>query len=79
MDLLAHYNYAIQYRLGDKNGAADALSRRAELVPEDLEEDHPNIMFPVEKFVETTTQIAKLNDQEYIECIVAVVTEAVKL
>jgi hypothetical protein len=31
LEMLTHYNYEIHYRPGDKNSAADALSRQEEL------------------------------------------------
>ena len=38
LELLTHYNYKIHYRPGDKNCAADALSRHAKLQPPRSEE-----------------------------------------
>ena len=76
MDLLNHYNYIIQYRPGNKNGAADALSRRRELAPENPEEDEPTTLFPASKFADLAAKTAQLNDQEFIECILAVIQEA---
>src|SRR5258706_6557113 len=40
------------YRPGDKNSAADALSRMEEHCPEHANERNPNILFPSEHFVE---------------------------
>ena len=77
MDLLAHYNYEISYRPGNQNGAADALSRKEELAPIDPEEEHPTTLFPLDKFRNIAVEIAHLNDQEYIEVIVAILEEAV--
>jgi RNase H-like domain found in reverse transcriptase/Reverse transcriptase (RNA-dependent DNA polymerase) len=48
MDLLKHYNYTIGYRPGTQNSAVDALSRRAELMPENPEEETPITMIPLE-------------------------------
>ena len=45
MDLLHHYNYLISYRPRNKNGAADALSRRVELAPENEKEEQTGILF----------------------------------
>src|SRR5258706_13869094 len=47
-----HYLYEITYQPGDKNSAADALSRKEELCPEHAAECNPNILFPSEHFVE---------------------------
>ncbi len=47
-----HYLYEITYQPGDKNSAADALSRKEELCPEHADECNPNILFPSEHFVE---------------------------
>ena len=77
MDLLNHYNYVIQYRPGNRNGAADALSRRHELTPENPVEEEPTTLFPASKFAEVAAETAQLNDQEFIECILAVLEEAV--
>ena len=76
MDLLSHYNYIISYRPGDRNGAADALSRKGEHVPTDPEEDYPSTLFPLDKFRDIATEIAQLNDQEFTEVIIAVIEEA---
>ena len=77
MDLLNHYNYVIQYRPGNKNGAADALSRHHELAPENPEEEEPTTLFPASRFAEMAAKTAQLNDQEFIECILAILEEAV--
>ena len=77
MDLLNHYNYIIQYRPGNKNGAADALSRCHELTPENPEEEEPTTLFPALRFTEMAAETAQLNDQEFIKCILAVLEEAV--
>jgi len=77
MDLLAHYNYTISYQPGNQNGAADALSRKGELTPENPEDEQPTTLFPLDKFRDTITEIAQLNDQEYIEVVIAVIEQAV--
>jgi len=76
MDLLTHYNYIISYRLGDRNGAANALSRRAELTPENPKEEQPTTLFPLDKFRDLATKVAQLNDQEYIEVVIAILKQA---
>ena len=77
MDLLNHYNYVIQYRPGNKNGAADALSRCHKLAPENPEEEEPTTLFPASRFAEMAAETTQLNDQEFIKCILAVLEEAV--
>jgi len=52
LEQLTHYNYEIAYRPGDKNSAADALSRRAELRPEQPDENLPTVLFDPERFIE---------------------------
>ena len=79
MDLLNHYNYIIQYQPRNRNGAADALSQRHELALENPEEEEPTMMFPASRFIEMAGDTAQLNDQEFIECILAVLEEAVLL
>ena len=71
MDLLHHYNYLISYRPGNKNGAADALSRRAELAPENEKEEQTGILFRPEQFKE----MAGLTTEEYQECVIAAIQE----
>jgi hypothetical protein len=44
LEQLTHYNYEIAYRPGDKNSAADTLSRRAELCNETT---HFSLIFPI--------------------------------
>ena len=78
MELLLYYNYIILYQPRNRNKAADALSRRAELVPENLVEDHPTTMIPPLKFVEIAMEIAQLDEQELMECMIAIIREAVK-
>jgi hypothetical protein len=46
MELLNQYNYHIVYQPSSQNGAADALSRRAELTPVDPPEELPQTMIP---------------------------------
>jgi transposase InsO family protein len=71
MDLLKHYNYTIGYRLGTQNSAADTLSRRVELMPEDPEEETPITMIPPERLWE----IAEISEQEYEDCLVALIQQ----
>ena len=52
MEQLTHYNYEIAYRPGGKNSAADALSHRAELCPEQPNKNIPTVLFPPEQFIE---------------------------
>ena len=77
MDLLNHYNYIIQYRPGNRNGAADALSRHHKLAPKNPEEEEPATLFPASKFANMAANTAQLNDQEFIECILTVLEEVV--
>jgi Integrase zinc binding domain len=70
MDLLKHYNYTIGYRPGTQNSAADALSQRAELMPENLEEI-PIMMIPPERLWE----VAEISEQEYEDCLVALIQQ----
>jgi hypothetical protein len=51
MELLNQYNYHIIYRPGNQNGAADALSRRAELTPTDPPEELPQTMIPAHRLI----------------------------
>jgi len=53
------------------------LSRRAELAPENPKEEQPTTLFPLDKFRDVTTEIAQLNDQEYIEVMIAIIEQAV--
>jgi Integrase zinc binding domain len=77
MDLLKHYNYTIGYRPGHQNGAADALSRRQELAPEDPEEERPTTMIPLERMTQLA-EITELTQEEYNECLVALIGEQIK-
>ena len=52
LEQLSHYNYEIAYRPGDKNSAADALSRRAKLRPMQPDKNIPTVLFPPECFLE---------------------------
>ena len=52
LEQLTHYNYEIAYRPGDKNSAADALSRKEEHKPHQLEEETPTTLFTPERFIE---------------------------
>ena len=78
MDLLAHYNYAIQYQPGKNNRAADTLLHKAKLVPENPMEETPATLFPANQFVKTATEVTQLNNQEHIKCILVVLKEAVQ-
>ena len=64
LELLMHYNYKIHYRPGDKNCAADALSRRTELKPPDGEDNQPLCLIPETKFSEIATCEAELTDSD---------------
>ena len=52
LEQLTHYYYEIVYRPGDKNSAADALSRKAELRPDVADEERPAVLFDPERFIE---------------------------
>ena len=74
LELLTHYNYEIHYRPGDKNSAADALSRRAELRPPDGEDEQPQSLIPAEKFTELVACEADLTESDWeglVEIIIA--------
>ena len=60
-----HYNYEIHYWPGDKNCAANALSRRAELKPPDGEDDQPLCLIPETKFSEIATCEVELTDSDW--------------
>ena len=73
LDLLSHYNYHISYQPGDRNGAADALSRRAELAPTDPEEEEPTVMIPRDKFVDIACVVAGLEESEQEDTLIAAI------
>ena len=52
LEQLTHYNYEIAYRPGDKNSAADALSRKEELRPDIPDEEKPAALFDPSQFIE---------------------------
>ena len=52
LEQLTHYNYEIAYRPGDKNCAADALSRKEEHKLHQPEEEAPTTLFEPEWFIE---------------------------
>ena len=49
---LTHYNYEIGYQPGDKNSAANALSRKEEHRPNQTDEKNPNVLFDPQQFIE---------------------------
>ena len=49
LEALQRFNYAIRYRPGKRNSAADALSRRDELNP--TEKPKEQIMIPKDQFI----------------------------
>ena len=65
LELLTHYNYEIHYQLGDKNCAADALSRRAELRPPDGEDNQLQLLIPAEKFTELAACEVEMTDTDW--------------
>ena len=65
LELLTHYNYEIHYRPGDKNCAADALSRRAELQPPDGEDEQPTVLIPPGNFTELATCEADMTHADW--------------
>jgi hypothetical protein len=71
LDLLVHYNYMIRYQPGGQNGAADALSRRVELAPENPEEEEPLVMISRDQFTEIAMVIAELTEEEVQEVLIA--------
>ena len=60
-----HYNYEIHYWPGDKNCAADALSRCTELKPSDREDDQPLCLIPETKFSKIAACEAELTDSDW--------------
>ena len=60
-----HYNYEIHYRPGDKNCAANALSRRADLHPPDGEDDQPTVLIPPENFTELAACEADMTQADW--------------
>ena len=67
LELLTHYFYETFYQPGDKNCAADALSRCAELRPPDGEDDQPQCLIPKAKFMELSTSEVELTDSDWAE------------
>jgi hypothetical protein len=65
LEQLTHYNYEIGYQPGNKNLAANALSRKEEHRPEQLDEKVPNILFDPECFIEIA-MLAFLDEQPEI-------------
>ncbi len=57
IEILAPYNFRIQYRKGSENGKADALSRRPNGEPTQKEKDElqTHVLLPREKFAELAT------------------------
>src|SRR5258706_5791410 len=72
-----HFHFGIGWIPGSRNGAADALSRKAEHIPEKPEEWEPTVLFPHDKFMEIATEIAQLDTQEFTEVLVALIGQAV--
>ena len=52
LEQLTHFNYEIFYRPGDKNSAADALSRKEEHKPDQPDEAIPTTLFDPKRFIE---------------------------
>ena len=73
MDLLKQYNYQITYRPGSQNTAADALSRRPELAPEDPPEEKPITMIPPEQMISALTSLLEgvIHSDEQIRALIA--------
>ena len=65
LELLTHYNYEIHYQPGDKNCAADALSRCMELKPLDGEDDQLLCLIPKTKFSEIAACEVELTDSDW--------------
>jgi len=74
LELQTHYNYEIHYRPGDKNSAANALSRCAELRPPDGEDETPQSLIPADKFTELAACEADLTDSDWKELLEVMVT-----
>jgi hypothetical protein len=70
MELLNQYNYHIIYRPGSQNGAADALSRRAELTPLDPPEELPQTMIPAHRLIAEISSAPTLLSDEQIRSII---------
>ena len=64
-DLLAHYNFVINYRPGNKSGKPDALSRRSDHRPEEGAEDLPQTLLKPEQFAEISALYS--SDSELLE------------
>jgi hypothetical protein len=67
LEMLMHYNYKIHYHPGDKNCAANALSRRVELCPPDREDDIPQCLIPEAKFTELAACKAEMTDSDWVD------------
>jgi hypothetical protein len=67
LKMLTHYNYEIHYCPGDKNCAADALSRRAELCPPDGEDDVLQCLTPKAKFTKLAACKAEMTDLDWVD------------
>ena len=65
LELLTHYFYEIYYRPGDKNCAADALSRREELQPPDGKDEQPASLIPAERFMELSAVEAEMTQADW--------------
>ena len=65
LEQLTHYNYEIAYRPGDKNCAADALSRKEEHRPDQADEKVPNVLFDPGRFIEIA-MLAFLEEQSNV-------------
>jgi hypothetical protein len=67
LEMLMHYNYEIHYHPGNKNCAANALSRRVELCPPDREDDIPQCLIPEAKFTELAACKAGMTDSDWVD------------
>ena len=65
LELLTHYNHEIHYRPGDKDFAANAPSRRAELRPPDGEDEVPQPLIPTENFTELAACEAEMTPSDW--------------